>query len=203
MLAYNKSLRRTMKEQGEIRHTQARNLRDMRVAWPPNFARAYIALFHIARSEIKETASILDQRWSLASVYNFLILAPCATGRPELNEGEKTENHYNETQLSLRLPERSPNSPRDQHTWTTALKICRLVSVLFQSSRNTKEQKVTWSKPSCLTSSKFTPCDSLATRPCHWGQEFECHKILSVFKGQMMGSILTLRDTPNDGCEGD
>ena len=61
MLAYNKSLRRTMKEQGEIRHTQARNLRDMRVAWPPIFARAYIALFHIARSEIKETASILDQ----------------------------------------------------------------------------------------------------------------------------------------------
>ena len=192
MLAYDKSLR----------HTRARNLSDMRVAWPPN-SRARISRSFISLSEIKETASILDQHWSLASAFNFLILAPCATGRLELNEGEKTENHYNETQLSLRLPERSPNSPRDQHTWTTALKICRLVSVLFQSSRSTKEPKITWSKLNCLTSSKLTPCHRLATRPCHWGHGFECHKTLLVFKGQMMGSILTLRDTPNDGCEGD
>ena len=47
-LDHEKALRRAIKEQGEIRYTRARNLRDMRVTWPPNFAHAYFACFLIA-----------------------------------------------------------------------------------------------------------------------------------------------------------
>ena len=96
ILDYEKALRRAMKGQGEIRYTLARNLRDMPVTWPPNFAHAHFTHFLIA---LRNKGDRQDLRPALISpqCFYFFISARRATSTPSLNEGEKYESHYNHT----------------------------------------------------------------------------------------------------------